>query len=175
GGAARVYSAGGEIGLMALLAGRPTRCFAPAVYTGGGATEDDAAVPQRAFRRSVDEIFAGSCLVATRYLDPFGNAAAGFEDTLALLVEWRRLDAANRRIAVCVGMSFWKRRRVAEFVASSAGAPMFRRRSRGALAAAVGNTGDPPRAIAVWASRIPDGLPGAAAENGVPLIRVEDG
>ena len=34
---------------------------------------------------------------------------------------------ANRRIAVCVGMSFWKRRRIADFVRSAAGVPVFRR------------------------------------------------
>jgi capsular polysaccharide export protein len=173
--AERVYSAGGEIGFLALLAGRPVRCFAPAFYTGWGVTEDDSAVPQRPFRRCVDEVFAGGCLVATRYLDPFGNMAASFEDTLALLTEWRRIDEPNRRIAACVGMSFWKRRRVAEFVGSSAGTPVFRRSARGAVAAARGAPGAPPRAIAAWASRIPAGLTEAAARDGIPLIRVEDG
>ncbi len=170
-----VYSAGGEIGFLALLAGRPVRCFAPAFYSGWGVTEDDAAVPRKPFRRSVDEIFAGACLVATRYLDPFRNSPASFEDTLELLADWRRIDEANRHIAVCVGMSFWKRRRVADFVASSAGAPVFRRTAQAAITAARGASGAPPRAIATWASRIPADLPEAAARHGVPLIRVEDG
>src|SRR5205814_728807 len=125
--ATRVYTAGGEIGFLALLAGRPVRAFAPAFYTGWGVTEDEPALPQRAFARTIDEIFAGACLIATRYLDPFRHKPASFEDTLALLADWRRIDEANRRIAVCVGMSFWKRRRVAEFTASPAGATVFRR------------------------------------------------
>jgi len=173
--AARVYAAGGETGFLALLAGRTVRAFAPSFYTGWGVTEDEAAVPQHSFRRSLDEIFAGHCLVATRYLDPFRNAPATFEDTLALLADWRRIDEANRRIAVCVGMSFWKRRRVADFVASSAGAPVFRRIVWSAVKAALGASGTSPRGIAVWASRIPPGLPEAAERNGIPLIRVEDG
>jgi capsular polysaccharide export protein len=173
--AERVYSAGGELGFLALLTGRPVRCFTPAFYTGWGFTEDDAAVPQKPFRRSVDEVFAGGCLVATRYLDPFRNTAASFEDTLALLTEWRRIDEANRHLAVCVGMSFWKRRRVAEFVGSSAGMPVFRRGTRAAIAAARGAPGAPPQAIAAWASRIPPGLTEAAARDCIPLIRVEDG
>ena len=173
--AGRVYSAGGEIGFLALLAGRPVRCFAPAFYSGWGVTEDAAAVPQRRFRRSLDEIFAGACLVATRYLDPFRNTPASFEDTLALLADLRRIDERNRGIAVCVGMSFWKRRRVADFVASSAGAPVFRRTAQAAITAARGASGAPPRAIAAWASRIPDGLIEAAARHNIPLIRVEDG
>jgi capsular polysaccharide export protein len=174
--AARVYSAGGEIGFLALLAGRRVRAFAPGFYTGWGVTEDEAAVPQSGFGRTVDEIFAGACLVATRYLDPFRYKPASFEDTLALLADWRRTDEANRHIAVCVGMSFWKRRRVAEFLASSAGAPVFRRNTQSAVRVALGaTTGSPPRAIAAWASRIPAGLPEAAARHGIPLIRVEDG
>jgi capsular polysaccharide export protein len=173
--AERVYSGGGEIGFLALLAGLGVRCFGPSFYAGWGLTEDEPAVPQQAFARSFDEIFAGSCLVATRYLDPFRNAPASFEDTLALLTDWRRIEESNRRIAVCVGMSFWKQCRVADFLASSAGAPVFRRSARAAVSAALGTAGAPPRAIAVWASRIPAGLPEAAARRGIPLIRVEDG
>src|SRR5437867_971757 len=155
--AARVYCAGGEIGLLALVCGIRVAAFGGAFYTGWGVTEDAAGVPQRAFRRTLDEIFAGGCLVATRYRDPFRNALSTFEDTLALLADWRRLDAANRGIAVCVGMSFWKRRRIADFVRSSGGVPVFRRRAGAALAAAR-RDGAAPRAIAGWASRLPDGL-----------------
>jgi capsular polysaccharide export protein len=172
----RVYSIGGEIGFLALLAGRPVTVFAAACYTGWGATEDHAAVPRHAFRRSADEIFAAICLVATRCRDPFRDAALAFEDALTLLADWRRLDAANRRVAVCVGISFWKRRRFADFVRSSAGLPRFRRTVAGALRAARAHRGgDGPGAIAGWASRLPAGLAEAAARAGVPLIRVEDG
>ena len=96
--------------------------------------------------------------------------------------EWRRIELANRQIAVCAGMSFWKRRRVADFLRSTAGAPVFRHGAAGAVAAArrtarsephAARSG--PRAIAVWASRIPAGLPELAARDGVPVIRVEDG
>jgi capsular polysaccharide export protein len=171
----RVYSVGGEIGFLALLAGLPVTALAAASYTGWGVTEDEAAVPLRGFRRSVDEIFAGICLVATRCRDPFRNAAIGFEDALAILAEWRRIETANRRIAVCVGMSFWKRRRIADFLRSSPGVPVFRRTIAGALDAAHAHRGTENGAIAGWASRLPDGLAEAAASAGVKLIRVEDG
>ncbi len=173
--AARVYSAGGEVGFLALIAGVPVAAFGPDFYTGWGATDDEAGVPQRAFRRNVDEIFAGACLLATRYRDPFRNIRATFDEVLAILADWRKLDEANRRIAVCVGMSFWKRRRIADFVRSSAGVPVFRRTASGAVAAVLRESEAPPRAIAGWASRLPDGIAAAAAQEGVKLIRVEDG
>ena len=175
--AARVYTAGGETGFLALLAGLPVSAFRETLYTGWGLTDDAAAVPARPFRRTVDEIFAGTCLVATRYRDPFHDVATGFGETLALLADWRRIEAENSRIAVCVGMSFWKRRRIADFVRSARGVPVFRRTAAAALAAACRDGGRPgaPGAVAGWASRLPDGLAAAAVTQGVPLIRVEDG
>ena len=168
---ARVYSGGGEIGFLALLAGLPVAAFGSSFYTGWGATADAPGVPARPFGRSADEIVAAACLVATRYRDPFRDRPAGFADTVALLADWRRAEAANRRIAVCIGMSFWKRRAIADFVRSSRGIPTFCRTAAAAVAAASRETG----AIAGWASRLPDGLAEAAARRGIPLIRVEDG
>jgi capsular polysaccharide export protein len=168
----RVYTAGDEIGFLALLAGTQIRCFVASFYSGWGITIDDPRVSQRPFRRTVDELFAGACLVATRYLDPFHNTMASFEDVVEIVEEWRKIEAANRRIAVCLGMSMWKRRQVTDFLRSSAGPPAFRRTTKAALRRArVKREG----AIAVWASRAPPGLARAAERHGVPLIRVEDG
>ena len=171
--AARVYSAGGELGFLALLAGVAVTAFASAFYTGWGVTDDVAGLPPRPFRRDIDAIFAGACSAATRYRDPFRGTRIEFEEVLEIAADWRRLDEANRRIGVCVGMSFWKRRRIAEFLRSSAGVPVFRRNTIAALAAARNSAA--PRAIAGWASRLPEGLAEEAVRHGIPLIRVEDG
>jgi capsular polysaccharide export protein len=154
---------------LALLAGKRVRCAAPVFYAGWGVTDDAPAVPRRPFARTVDDIFAASCLIATRYTDPFRGAQVPFEEVLAIVAEWRRIERVNRGIGVCVGMSFWKRRRVADFLRSASGAPVFRRSAAGALAASRG------KAVACWASRMPAGLEEAAKAAGVPLIRVEDG
>jgi len=168
----RIYAAGGEFGLLGLLAGRTVRCLGDSYYSGWGITADDAALAKKPFPRSIDEIFAGACLVATRYLDPFYRKQASFEEILAILSDWRKVETANRRISVCVGMSFWKRRQVADFLRSTAGTPAFRHTTAGALRAARSRPGG---AIAVWASRTPQGLAEEAARRGYALIRVEDG
>jgi capsular polysaccharide export protein len=170
--AERVYAAGGETGFLALLAGRAVRCFDDSFYSGWGVTADDAQVGQHLLRRTVDQIFAGACLVATRYLDPYRKTASTFEEILSILAEWRKIESTNRGVAVLVGMSFWKRRRVAEFFRSTAGTPIFRRTTKRALSAAGAGSGG---AIAVWSSRIPAGLVEAAARQKIALIRVEDG
>jgi capsular polysaccharide export protein len=170
--AACVYAAGGETGLLALLAGTRVRCFADSFYSGWGITTDEVTLSQKPFRRTVDEIFAGACFLATRYLDPYRIKAASFEDILEIVDAWRSIEVANRRIAVCVGMSFWKRRQVADFLRSNSGTPAFRRTTRATLARV---RAQPGAAIAVWASRIPAGLAQAAEARGIPLIRIEDG
>ncbi len=170
--AERVYAAGGETGFLALLAGRAVRCFDDSFYAGWGVTADDARVSRRPLRRTVDQIFAGACLVATRYLDPYRKTASTFEQILSILAEWRKIEVANRQVAVLVGMSFWKRRRVAEFFRSTVGTPIFRCTTKRALGAVGAGSGG---AIAVWASRIPAGLVEAAARQKIALIRVEDG
>jgi len=166
-----VYTTGGEIGFLALLAGIPVHAFAASHYTGWGLTRDAACVPDRRRRRSLDEVFAAICLLGTEYRDPFRDQRIAFENALTIAAEWRRAEEANKEIAVCVGMSFWKRRRIAEFLRSEAGTPRFCRGTDEAIAAAKRR----PGAIAGWASRLPDGLVEAAAREGVKLVRVEDG
>jgi capsular polysaccharide export protein len=167
-----VYTTGGETGFLALLAGARVHCFSDSFYSGWGITTDEPGVSRKPLRRTLDEIFAGACLLATRYLDPYRREAASFEDVLEILAEWQKIEAVNRDIAVCLGMSFWKRRQVRDFLRSNAGTPAFRRSTNAALAAARRR---PRGSIAVWASRAPAGLAEAAEESGIPLIRVEDG
>src|SRR5436309_7524672 len=85
--AARVYSAGGEIGFLALVADLPVTTFRAAFYTGWGATDDALQFPARPFQRTIDEIFAGCCLIATRCRDPFHDTPASFEDVAAMLAD----------------------------------------------------------------------------------------
>src|SRR5207237_5837731 len=110
------------------------------------------------FSRTLDEVLAAHCLLATRYRDPFRNIPASFEETLDLLALWRQVETANRRIAVCVGMSFWKRRRIADFLRSTAGVPVFRRSAEGAVTAAARRSQVRPGALALWAPPLPGRL-----------------
>src|SRR5271165_1606981 len=166
-----VYTAGGETGFLALLAGAKIRCFGDSFYSGWGITTDEPGVRRKPLRRTVDEVFAGACLLATRYLNPYRQKATAFEDILEILGEWQKIEAVNRGVAVCLGMSFWKRRQVRDFLWSSAGTPAFRHTTNAALAVARRRAGS----IAVWASRAPAGLAKAAEQQGIPLLRVEDG
>jgi capsular polysaccharide export protein len=112
-----------------------------------------------------------SIAAAARCADPVRGIPIGLDQAIALLGEWRAAEAANRRIAVCLGMSFWKRRRMAAVLATAAGPPAFARTARDAVALASARGG----AVAVWPSRAPADLPARAAAAGVPVVWVEDG
>jgi len=158
--AAALHTLDDTLGLLGLMAGRPVRCDPASPYASWaeGGTRDGldllATIAERA-----------------RCVDPFSGHPVRFEDALDLLALWRRAEEANRRIAVCVGMSFWKRERIAATLASARGTPAFRRRARDAVAEAARRGGG----IAVWASRCPPDLPGRARAAGIPLLQVEDG
>lgn len=104
----------------------------------------------------------------TRYIDPADAAPLGCDAFIDRLMAWRGLRARVPAIACFAGISFWKRRRMAEF----AGGPVrFAHTASHAVALAAQAGG----AVAVWPSRAPAGLDAAAAAAGVPLFRVEDG
>lgn len=165
-----LYTIDDELGFLALLKGIRVRCFGTPFYAGWGLTDDDQAVPPRA-KRGLEELFAAACLTATHYTDPYGIGPGSFEDTCAILADWRRINDANRSIAVCMGMSFWKRRRMGEVLRSNDGSPQFCKTTAAAIEIARRRGG----AIAVWAAREPADLASAAAEAGVPVVRIEDG
>jgi len=170
-GIAALYTVDDELGFLALLRGLRVRCFGNPFYAGYGLTEDDSAVPQRPARHSLETLFAAACLSATAYTDPYGKTAASFEEACATLADWRRVNDVNRGIAVCMGMSFWKQERMTDVLRSSEGVPEFHKTTEAAIAAARRRGG----AIAVWAAREPADLAVAAADAGVPVVRIEDG
>jgi len=170
-GAEVVYTAGGENGFLALLAGVKVRCFGASFYSGWGITADEGGVPQKPLRRTIEEVFAGACLLTTGYVDPYHRQATDFEEVLDILAEWQKIEAVNRQVTVCVGMAFWKRRQMRDFLRSGAGMPVFRRTTASAVAVARQRKGG----IAVWASRAPAGLAELAKLHQIPLFRVEDG
>jgi capsular polysaccharide export protein len=106
----------------------------------------------------------------TSYVDPFTGKACTAEDAVDLVSLWQNTCAANRHVAACVGVQFWKRRRVAQFLHTGTRPPRFSR-PEAALAHASATGG----AVAAWASRIPPDLTQAAARASVPLHRIEDG
>ncbi|MFB9969681.1 hypothetical protein ACFFMP_06405 [Pseudoroseomonas cervicalis] len=131
-----------------------------------------AAAGVRVAGRALDPAPGWAALIAaTRCADPFLSRPCSFEDSLRQLAEWARAQAENRRVAICLGMAFWKRRRIAALFAHAGGAPGFTRSAGHAIAEAKRQGG----AVAAWAGAMPQGFREACGRAGVTLLTVEDG
>jgi capsular polysaccharide export protein len=137
---------------------RPVICHTPGLATGVGEHEPDAAA-----------LAAALLLSGARYGDPRTGQRIDVDAAISLLAEWRSVTDRNRTVGCCVGVAFWKRRRLAAFFHDGQSAPRFCRSTRAALAVAKGQP------IAAWNSRLPPGLEAGLAARGGTLLRVEDG
>ena len=115
--------------------------------------------------------FAAVCLLATDYINPYTSEACSFEEAFSIVSDMRRTAEAMGGIAVCLGMSFWKRRRMRDILTAGGRAPLFRRTAKAAVDVAVKRGG----AVAVWAAREPADLASLAKASGVPIVHIEDG
>ena len=123
--AARVYAGTSQLGYEALLCGRPVTLFGQPFYAGWGLTDDRRPIARRAHRRSVDELFHASHVHLARYVSPMNGERWSLEDCLAHVELQRREFARNARRFVCVGVTPWKRRYVAQFLRSPDGSVAF--------------------------------------------------
>jgi capsular polysaccharide export protein len=162
---------GAAIGFLALLAGRPVRCHAPAWLSGWGLTRDEPGIAPRPERRNLTELAAAALIRGASHANPFTGAAITAEAAADIAAEWRRVTDANRRIGSLTGMQFWKRPRLAEFLHSGTRAPKYVRSGGAAVAEAVRQGG----AVASWSSRMPGDLVAAAKSARIPVVRIEDG
>ncbi|PYD49524.1 hypothetical protein CFR79_14195 [Komagataeibacter saccharivorans] len=111
----------------------------------------------------------------TRYIDPYTGKPIGCREAIAILTLWRRTILSNRQVAACAGMSLWKRRRIAEFLTTAPGSPPFIRYPSALRRIKRSRSGHDTQGVAVWATRIPQGLEAAARTAGLEIWRVEDG
>ena len=111
---------------------------------------------------------AAYLLLGTRFLDPADGRPISPEAFLDRAIAWRRLRQNLPNIACVAGISFWKKRRIADFLGAE---PVYAHNAAAAVSAARRLGGG----IAVWPSRAPEGLDAAAAAAGVPVLRIEDG
>lgn len=167
----RVYTVSSGLGFEALCAGLPVTCFGLPFYAGWGATDDRRSCPRRSRRRSAEEIFAAAYLRYSRYLDPWDRRPIDFEEAAEALAFLRDIHFENRRPAVLVGFTRWKRKTVAAFLRGEGQPPRFARRPAGAVALARRHEAR----LLVWNTRCPAGLREAAAAAGMAAVNVEDG
>ncbi|MFT9381431.1 hypothetical protein [Gluconobacter sp. P5B12] len=102
---------------------------------------------------------------------PFDGRSIDFSEAVRVVADDRRAWERTRDVAVCLGMAWWKRKRIREFFNIGRNRVFFRKSMYGALKEAQRRKG----IIAAWSSRIPSGLERKAKAQGIGICQVEDG
>jgi len=167
----RVYVVTSQVGLEALLAGKPVTCFGAPFYAGWGLTDDRATIPRRGQPRSLEQLFAAAYLRYARYVDPDTGAPCQLERILDHLELQRTMFERNQGTIFCFGFRFWKRNYVRAYLRSPGNRIVFARN-----AAQAERRGFDRRArVVVWGQRETADVRALAARLGVPVWRMEDG
>lgn len=105
------------------------------------------------------------------WTSPFTGQRVDLATMVDIVSDAKRAWLQKRSLGVCVGMAWWKRRRIRQFFEGSGLPVIFRSRSF----AAVHSAKRQGRGIAVWVSRAPRGLFRHAVAANIPVAKIEDG
>lgn len=171
----RVYVVTSTMGFEALLAGKPVTCFGVPWYAGWGVTDDrqadHPAIARRARARSVDELFAAAYIHYTRYLNPETRERGSIWDAMRWLALQRAVAQRFPARMICVGFRRWKAANLQPMLSLFPGKVVFVKNAKAAAAL------QPQGAdcLVCWGLVAPSGLEQLASEQGIRLLRMEDG
>lgn len=153
-----VADADDEIAALAVIAGTPVRLHGVGRFRSASG------------QVCADAVFRHLCR-DTAYRDPFTGAAATAVDAVALLADWRRTIDANRRVTGAVGIAWWKRRAIRQFLWAPRADPLRFPADVRAITTQASGGG----AIAAWPSRTDRDDIDAARAAGTAIALIEDG
>ena len=167
--AAAVYTVTSQLGLEALLWGKPVRTFGMPFYAGWGLTLDRQTAPLRrlALQRVSLEQLVHACLVTyPRCINPHSGQICQVEELMRAIGLQRRLRGTVPPRVQAFGFTPWKQRNLKRFLAGTRlrfARPWQRRPSRRT------------DAVVVWGRREQPNFRQHVRSRGLPLLRVEDG
>ena len=166
-----VYTVTSQMGFEALMLGKIVHCFGMPFYAGWGLTKDTQICNRRTKKRTIDEIFAASYILYTRYVNPIRNERCDIHEIISILAEQRRQNERNRLFHACLGFPWWKKSYARAYLKSTGGDISFFYNSRRAISQAKAMGGE----VVVWASRVTNNLRQECERASVTLARMEDG
>lgn len=167
-----VFVATSQLGLEALIMGKPVTTFGVPFYAGWGLTDDRANVPKERRNRTltIEHLFVEAYFLYARHVDPETGELSSHEQIAEHLALQRRTATASGRHLICVGFSPWRRAFAPRFL----GAPLTRVEFASDARRAESLLG-PESKLVVWGSRESPELRELVERRQVPLCRMEDG
>ena len=168
----RVYAGTSQLGYEALLCGCEVFVAGLPFYAGWGLTRDFQKIERRIRSRTLDQLFYATHVHFARYCSPVSGEQWSLLDCIDHVCVQKRYFQMNARKHVCVGMTPWKKRYIAQFLRSPDGQVRFSRT----------NDADADETPVCWSYAFPDkgdsGEDGGTADEqpmAKRFMRVEDG
>lgn len=120
-----VYAGTSQLGYEALLCGCTVKVAGQPFYAGWGLTEDLQPIERRTARRSLDQLFHVTHVHHARYCCPVTGEPWSLGDCLKHVQLQQSYFERNSGDRVCVGITPWKKRYLAQFLRSPHGRLRF--------------------------------------------------
>ncbi|WP_086229972.1 capsular polysaccharide biosynthesis protein [Campylobacter devanensis] len=171
----KVYTKTSAMGFEALMCGCKCVCFGVPFYAGWGLSDDRVKAPSRRNRKlSIERLFAGAYIIYAKYIDPYSGAPTTLKRVLPQINALK-----NARLSECkkqkflFGFSIWKRKFMFPFLGKNLN--FISTFSKNPLQQALNLGLNKDSAIYIWGKKEYPKLQKWCDENGVSIIRVEDG
>ncbi|WP_086245915.1 capsular polysaccharide biosynthesis protein [Campylobacter devanensis] len=171
----KVYTKTSAMGFEALMCGCECICFGVPFYAGWGLSDDRAQIPSRRNKKLIlEQLFAGAYMIYAKYIDPYSCAPTTLKRVLPQINALK-----NARLSECkkqkflFGFSIWKRKFMSPFLGGNLN--FISTFSKDPLLLALKKGLNPSSLVYIWGKKEYPKLQKWCDENGVQIIRVEDG
>lgn len=164
----RVYVGTSQLGYEALLCGCEVHVAGLPFYAGWGLTQDYQKIDRRKRARTLDELFHATHVNYVRYCSPVSGEEWSLQDCIDHVCLQKQYFKMNARKHVCVGITPWKKRYLAQFLRSPDGQVTFSRTNNTAM-------DETPVCWSYTLADVEGGTTVMRKPNAKRLIRVEDG
>lgn len=171
----KVYTKTSGMGFEALMCGCECVCFGVPFYAGWGLSDDRVQAPSRRNRiLSIEELFAGAYILYAKYIDAYTGQNTTLKRVLPQIntLKNARLNECKKQ-KFLFGFSVWKRKFMRPFLGKNLNyISVF---SKNPLKSALKAGLDKNSLVYIWGKKECLELQKWCDENGVQIIRVEDG
>lgn len=171
----KVYTKTSAMGFEALMCGCECVCFGVPFYAGWGLSDDREQIPSRRNKKlSLEQLFAGAYLLYTKYIDPYSGAPTTLKRVLPQINTLKNIKLNEcKKAKFLFGFSIWKRKFMFPFLGKNLN--FISTFSKNPLQQALNLGLNKDSAIYIWGKKEYPQVQKWCDENGVQIIRVEDG
>lgn len=171
----KVYTKTSAMGFEALMCGCKCVCFGVPFYAGWGLSDDRVQIPSRRNKKlSLEQLFAGAYLVYAKYIDPYSGAPTTLKSVLPQINTLKNIKLNEcKKAKFLFGFSIWKRKFMFPFLGKNLN--FISTFSKNPLRQALNLGLNKDSAVYIWGKKEYPQVQKWCDENGVQIIRVEDG